>query len=104
MSSAMVRALLADTISTMTTEELRNVIMETPDTNLEAVVEAVLAEKRKRADQVVHPGVQVPVGDTEGTKEGGAVIQDTVRKSVPKKPVKRPSAQKPERNKRKCES
>jgi len=104
MSSAMVRALLADTVSTMTTEELRNVIIKTPDTNLEAVVEAVLAVKRKRTDQGVHPGVQVPVEESEGAEEGGASMQKTVRKTVPKKPAKKPSAQKAGLTTRKCES
>jgi len=42
------RALLADTISTMTTEELRNIIMNTPNQDLETVGAAVLAEKGKK--------------------------------------------------------
>jgi predicted hydrolase (HD superfamily) len=42
------RALIADTISTMSVEELRNIILQTPDKELGAVGAAVLAEKGKK--------------------------------------------------------
>ena len=48
MSNEVFRELLADTISTMSTEELRNIIMNTPDKDLAVVGSGVLAEKRKR--------------------------------------------------------
>lgn len=102
------KALLADTISTMTTEELRNIILNTPDKDLEAVGAAVLAEKRKKATQINQPGVQVPVENIQGAEEGGAVpktakkSKTAKRKVVAKKPTKKISAQKAGPSKRKC--
>jgi len=49
MSMDVFRALIADTISTMSVEELRNIILKTPDKELGAVGAAVLAEKGKKA-------------------------------------------------------
>jgi len=105
------RALLADIISTMTTEELRNIIMNTPDKDLEAVGAAVLAEKRK-TNQAVHPGVEVLVGamEEEREEEGGPVTKiakkpKTVKKkAVAKKSVGKVFPQIAGPSKRKCKS
>jgi hypothetical protein len=63
------KALLADTISTMTTEELRNIIMHAPDKDLEVVGAAVLAEKRRMGTQIIH----LPDSGDDGARSGSRV-------------------------------
>jgi hypothetical protein len=108
MSTDIIRAFIADALTTMTIEEMRNIIKDTPDNGLEAVGARVLAEKRKKTAQIIEPGVEVPVGDVEGAEEGGPATKiakksKTVKKKVvAKKPVKKVSALKDGPSKRKC--
>ena len=70
------RALIADTISTMSVEQLRNIILETPDEELGAVGGAVLAEKGKK--------VVSAVGVKAVKKKGGTkTVKNTPGKQTP---------------------
>ena len=80
MSTEVFRALIADTISTMSIEQLRNVILETPDKDLGAVGAAVLAEKGKKAVNAEVP----PVGMKAVKKKGGTkTVKNTPGKQTP---------------------
>ena len=65
MSTDIIRAFMTDALTTMTTEELRSTIKETPDNELEAIGARVLVEKRKQTTQNIQPEVQVPAGNAE---------------------------------------
>ena len=81
------RALIADTISTMSVEQLRNIILQTPDKELGAVGAAVLAEKGNKA------GIVVPaVGGTK-KKCGTKTVKNNPGKQTPT-PVGRSSKRK----------
>lgn len=71
MTTEVFRALLADTISTMSKEELRNIIMNTPDKDLGAVGKVVLAEKGRKGKKVEEEGKKVE-------SEEGKVIENPV--------------------------
>jgi hypothetical protein len=108
MSTDIIREFLAEALSTMTSEEMKNVFMNTSDKDLEVVGAAVLAEKRKKTTPVIQSGVQIPVENMEGAEEGEPVTKrakksKTVKKKVAaKKPVRKVPAQKAEPIKRKC--
>jgi hypothetical protein len=110
MSTNIIREFLAEALSTMTAEEMKNVFMNTPDKDLETVGAAVLVEKRKKTTPAVQPGVQIPVENVEGGEEGGPVTKmakksKTVNKKVvARKAVKKISALKAGPSTRKCES
>ena len=75
--------LLADTISTMSTEELRNIIMNTPDKDLAAVGAGVLAVKRKRG----MPAQVAMVAAEETEAAGTSAVEPEAVTSARKGPV-----------------
>jgi len=105
MSTDIIRAFITDALTTMTTEELSNIIKNAPDRELEAVGARVLVEKRKKTTQIIQHGVKVPVGAMEEEREaaGGPVTQTAKKirkKAVAKKAVG--TGQKARPSKRKC--
>jgi hypothetical protein len=101
------RALIADTISTMSVEELRNIILQTPDKELGAVGAAVLAEKRKMSMINVPVegtgNVELAVLGEKGT-EGSQVVPPTTKANAGKrKAVGRAVGNQVESSKRKRE-
>lgn len=92
MSMDVFRALIAEAISTMSAEELRIVILQTPDKELGTVGAAVLAEKKRIASDV---GMSTPtIGATAPTKKSGTKTKkDTSCKQTPAA-VKSPSKRK----------
>ena len=79
------RALLADTISNMTTDELRNIIINTPNGDLEAIGAAVLAEKGKT--RVAAPPDETPT--VKPAEPAGKRKQANPRKVQAVKPKKK---------------
>jgi hypothetical protein len=79
------RALLADTISKMTTVELRNIIINTPNGDLEAIGAAVLAEKGKT--RVAAPPDEIAT--VEPAEPAGKRKQANPRKVQAVKPTKK---------------
>jgi hypothetical protein len=69
------RAMIADTISTMSIEELRNIILQTPDKELGGVGAAVLAEKRKN---VVNPEGSGSAKAMVVLRDGGKILAAVV--------------------------
>jgi hypothetical protein len=108
MSTDIIRAIIADALTTMTIEDMRNIIKDTPDNGLEAVGARVLAEKRKKTAQIIQAGVKVPVGDVEGAEEGVPVTntiqkpKTVKKKAVAKKSAKKAFSQEAGPSKRKC--
>ena len=74
------RALIADTISTMSIEQLRNVILQTPDKELGTVGATVLAEKGKKAVNTEVPAVGVKAVKKKG---GTKTVKNTPGKQTP---------------------
>ena len=110
MSTDIIREFLAEALSTMTAEEMKNVFMNTPDKDLETVGAAVLVEKRKKTAQIPHSEVQVAMGNVEGEQESREVAKTAKKpktaskKAVAKKPAKKASAQRAGLRKGKCMS
>jgi len=106
MSIDIIRAFITDALTSMTIEELSNIIKNAPDRELEAVGARVLVEKRKKTTQIIHPEVQVPAGNVEGEGEGaGGTVPQTAKKirkkAVAKKPVRTEQTAGPSKRKRK---
>jgi hypothetical protein len=76
------RALIADTISTMGVEQLRNIILQTHEKELGAVGAAVLAEKGKKVGivEAAVGAVKKKVRNTPGKQTPTAVGRSSKRK------------------------
>jgi hypothetical protein len=104
------RALLADTISTMTTKELRNIIMNTPDQDLETVGAAVLAEKGKKGTVTLANDTPVAEATVSTSKNKQAnprkvqAIKPKKKTVVAKETKTKVSKNNAQPSKRKCES
>jgi hypothetical protein len=95
MSTDIIREFLADALSTMTADEMKNVFMNTPDKDLETVGAAVLVEKRKKTTQTPRSEVKVPMGNAEESEVAKTAKKPKTasNKAVAKKPAKKASAQ-----------
>lgn len=97
MPSEVFKALIADSLSTMSHEQLSNIIramMEKPNTNIDDVGAVVLAEKAKKgalvnegtsAGQNIEPNDVIPI--VAATEEGSVVSREATGEGVQRHPV-----------------